>query len=205
MEENKKTKKEKKSKVKGLMTDDEIKKRNAKKTRTMISVFVLLLAVGIGGNWYWENSDLSTKISTVGNSKTFGEATYVDATTEPQTNNENEYFSSARVDRQSARDASLEQLQKVVNATEETDDARRIASEKIAMISTHIEIENKIEALIQAKGVNNCLAIVSEDGGRVDVIVDSNELTDDLILQIKEISTAQLGCSFENVTIVQSK
>lgn len=204
MEENKKTKNEKKSKVKGLMTDDEIKKRNARKTRTMISVFVLLLAVGIGGNWYWENSDLSTKISTVGNSKTFGEATYVDATTEPQTTKENEYFSSARVDRQSARDATLEQLQKVVNATEESDDARRIAAEKIAMVSSHIEIENKIESLIQAKGVSNCLAVVSEDGGRVDVIVDSNELTDDLILQIKEISTAQLGCTFENVTIVQS-
>lgn len=208
MEENKKIKnekKEKKQKVKGLMTEDEIKQRNNKKTRTMISVFVLLLAIGLGGNWYWENSDISNKISTVGsNTKTFGEATYVDATTEPQANKESEYFSSARVDRQTARDSSLEELQKVVNATEENDEARKVAAEKIAIISSHIEIENKIESLIQAKGVNNCLAIISDDGGRVDVIVDVKELTDEIILQIKEISTAQLGCTFENVTIVQS-
>lgn len=205
MEENNKTKKEKSSKVKGLLTEEEIKKRKSRRTKTMVSVFVLLLAVGIGGNWYWENSDISSKISTIGsNTKTFGEATYVDATTEPQKNDENNYFSSARMDRQTARDASLEQLQKVVNSTEENDESRKVAAEKIASMSSYIEIENKIESLVKAKGVNDCIAIINDDGSRVDVIVDSQELTDELILQIKEISTEQLGCTFENVTIVQS-
>ncbi len=205
MEENNKTKKEKSAKVKGLLTEEEIKKRKSRRTKTMVSVFVLLLAVGIGGNWYWENSDISSKISTIGsNTKTFGEATYVDATTEPQKNDENNYFSSARMDRQTARDASLEQLQKVVNSTEENDESRKVAAEKIASMSSYIEIENKIESLVKAKGVNDCIAIINDDGSRVDVIVDSQELTDELILQIKEISTEQLGCTFENVTIVQS-
>ncbi len=202
---NTKETKKSKSELKGLLTEDEIKKRKSRKTKTMVSVFVLLLAVGIGGNWYLENSDIGNKISTLGsNTKTFGEATYVDATTEPQ-KEENNYFSSARMDRENARDSSLDELQKVVNSTEESDDARKVAAEKIAAISSFIDIENKTESLVKAKGVQNCLAIVNEDGSRVDIIVDSTELTDELILQIKEIATEQLGCTFENVTIVQSK
>lgn len=201
MDENK----AKKAKVKGIMTEDEIKKKKDKRTKTALSVFVLLLAVGLGGNWYWENSDISSKISAVaGQTKTLGEATYVDATTEPTTEAPNDYFSSARMDRQNARDKALEELQKVISATDESEESRKTASENIAKISSNIEIENKIETLVQAKGVKNCIAVVSDDSSRVDVIVDVEELTDDVILQIKEISIQQLNCSFENVTIIQS-
>ncbi|MCD7796629.1 MAG: SpoIIIAH-like family protein [Clostridiales bacterium] len=67
-----------------------------------------------------------------------------------------------------------------------------------------ISIENKIETLVKAKGIDNCLAVINEDGTKVDIIVDAEELTDTVILQIKEIATAQLGCSYSNVTIIQS-
>ena len=60
MDENKELKAAKKAKVKGILTEDEIKKKKDKKTRTALSIFVLLLAVGLGGNWYWENSDISS-------------------------------------------------------------------------------------------------------------------------------------------------
>lgn len=192
-------------KVKGLLTEDQIKKKKSRKTKTAISVFVLLLAVGLGGNWYLENSDISSKISTIAASnKTLGEATFVDAPTEVTTEAESDYFSSARVDRQKAHDSALEELQQVVNSTSEDDEARKVASESIAKLSSHIEIENKIETLVCAKGVQNCIAVVDTEGTRVDVIVDVAELTDDIILQIKEIATEQLSCGFENVTIIQS-
>ena len=205
MDENKELKLNKKTAVKGIMTEDEIKKKKDKRTKTALSIFVLLLALGLGGNWYWENSDISSKINTVaGQTKTLGEATYVDAPTEATTIVENDYFSSARLERQSARDSALEKLQAVINATDESEESRRAASEGVAKLSSHIEIENKIETLVQAKGVNNCLAVVSDDSSRVDVIVDVQDLTDEIILQIKEIATQQLNCSFENVTIIQS-
>ena len=192
--------------IKGVTTDEQVKKRKSRKRKVLVSVFVLLLALGIGGNWYWENSDISSKISSVASSaKTLGEATFVDATTEVPTTGESEYFSSARVDRQTARDESLDKLQSVIDSTEESADAHKVAAEKIAAISSYIEIENKIETLVQAKGVSNCLAVVSEDGSRVDVIIDSPELSDELALQIKEIATTQLKCGFENVTIIQSE
>lgn len=192
--------------IQGIMPEDKIKKKKkGSKTKVVASVLVLLLAVGIGGNWYWENSDISSKISSITSSgKTLGEATFVDATTEVSQTTESEYFSTARVERQSARDETLETLQAVIDSESEDSEAHKVAAEKIAAVSSYIEIENKIETLVLAKGVQNCLAVVSEDGTRVDVIIDSEELTDALILQIKEIATSQLDCGFENVTIIQS-
>ncbi|MGN1420086.1 MAG: SpoIIIAH-like family protein [Eubacterium sp.] len=199
---SKNNKKEKKAKP--VLTEEELKKRKSRKTKAAISCFILLLGVGVAGNWYWENSDLSTKVSTISSDseKILGEATYVDATTESTT--ENSYFSDARIERQSARDESLEKLQKIIDSSKESDSAHKEAAEKIASISDMISIENKIETLVKAKGVNNCLAVINEDGTKVDVIVDVDELSDTVILQIKEIATAQLGCSYENVTIIQS-
>lgn len=199
---SKNNKKEKNAKP--VLTEKELKKKNSRKTKAAISCFILLLGVGVAGNWYWENSDLSTKVSTISSDseKILGEATYVDATTESTT--ENSYFSDARVERQSARDESLEKLQKIIDSSKESDSAHKKAAEKIASISDMISIENKIETLVKAKGVNNCLAVINENGTKVDIIVDVEELNDTVILQIKEIATAQLGCTYENVTIIQS-
>lgn len=198
-----KNSKEKKEKI--VLTDSDLQKKKSRKTRIAISCFVLLLGVGVMGNWYWENSDLSNKVSTISGAKEkiLGEATYVDATTEPST--ESEYFSSARVDRQKARDESLEKLQKIIDSSSEGDAAKKEATEKIAKISDMINSENKIETLVTTKGVKNCLAVINENSNKVDIIVDAEELSDTVILQIKEIATGQLGCTYEDVTIIQSK
>ena len=193
MEENKAFKSNTKAKVRGIMTEDELKKKKDKRTKTALSIFVLLLAIGLGGNWYWQNSDISSKINTIVSSdKTLGEATYVDAPTELTTKPESDYFSTARLERQTTRDAALEQLQLVIAGTDESEESRIAASQGVARLTANMEIENKIEMLVQAKGVNNCLAVINEDGTRVDVIVDVEELTDELILQIKEIAMQQL-------------
>ena len=138
-------------------------------------------------------------------SKTLGEAEFVDATAQTEVKKENEYFSSARLDRQTARDEAIEKLQKILDDDNSTAEAKNVASQGISNISNYISIENKIETLVTAKGADNCIAVINEDGQRVDVIVDVPELTDNIILQIKEIAMQQLGCSFENVSIIQSK
>jgi stage III sporulation protein AH len=194
----------KNKKEKPFLTDEEMKKRSSHKTRAVISCFVLLLAVGIAGNWYWENSDISAKVSSISanKEKILGEATFVDATTQLVT--ESEYFSSARLERQNARDESLEKLQKVVDSSQEKEAAHKEAADKIAEISENITAENKIETLIKAKGINNCLAVINNDGSRVDIIIDSKELNDTIVLQVKEIAVEQLDCSYEDVTVIQS-
>ena len=203
--------KEKKSKhekkVKPILTEQEIKRRKSSKTKLAAASFVLLLSVGILGNWYYQNSDLSANISPLVDSsktKTLGEAEFVGATALAEETGESEYFSTARVNRQNARDEALEKLQKVIDSTEEGSEAKAKASEQIARLSSNIDIENKIETLVVAKNVDNCIAVVSEDSSRVDIIVDCKELDDSTIMQIKDIAMQQLSCSFENVSIIQS-
>lgn len=204
--DEKMSKKKREKKPKPMLTEAEIKLKKARKNRLTVAAFILLLGVGVMGNWYYENTDLSSTIKPIiSSTKTLGQAELVDATTTQPSDKTSEYFSSARVDRQTARDETIEKLQKIVDSADKSEDAKAVAAEKLSSVSAHISIENKIETLVTAKGVDNCIAVVNDDGTRVDVIVDVDNLSDEIIMQIKEICMQQLGCTFDNVSIIQSK
>ena len=180
-------------------------KKQHKKSKALVACFVLLLAVGVGGNWYFENSSLGEKIKPILSSeevKTLGQAEFVDANANQS--NQNEYFTKARVERQSTRDEALEKLQALVDNADNNKEQSVNATNEIAKISKHIAIENKVETLVTAKGVKNCLAIVNTDGNKIDIIVDVDELNEQIIMQIKDVAIEQLGCTFEDVTIIQA-
>ena len=143
----------KRKKLENPLDYSENKKR--KKYMAAIAVFAIILSVGVVGNWYVENNDLSSTIQPLLDSaseKTLGKAELVDATTTlPQ--DESSYFSSARVERRTSRDQSMEKLQAIINSAEESEEAKRQANEKITAISSYINIENKIETLVCAKGL----------------------------------------------------
>lgn len=187
--------------------DDFYRKSKARRRGLAVAAFVLLLGVGIMGNWYFENAEFTGSVSpliTDTDTKTLGEAEYVDATASQPVTGENSYFSEARLARETARDEALEKLQAVVDSPDESADAKQTATEAITRMSNYIAVENKIETLVAAKGAAHCLAVVSSDGTKVDVIVDSEELTDAMTLAIKEIAMQQLECAFDAVTIIQS-
>ncbi len=193
-------------KEKPILTEQELKVRKAKRTRFAVAAFVLLFGVGIMGNWYYQNSDFSASVKplvTSSDTKTLGEAEYVDAPT-TVSSEESKYFSEARVNRETARDKAIEELQSVIDKADASSEAKNQASAAMSDISKYISIENKIETLVAAKGVNNVLAVISEDGKKVDIIVDVKDLDDTVIMQIKDIAMQQLNCSFEDITIIQS-
>lgn len=184
---------------------DKLENKKRKRYAGAIAVFAIILSIGVVGNWYYENSDISSTIQPLLDSaseKTLGKAELVDATTTQI--NENSYFSTARVERRTSRDQSIEKLQAIINSSEESEEAKKEATEKITAISSYINMENKIETLVCAKGVDNCIAIINEDGSRVDVIVDVEKLDEALIMQIKDIAVSQSKCSFENISIIES-
>lgn len=186
---------------------DFYQKSKTRRRSLAVAAFVLLLGIGIMGNWYFENAEFTGSVKpliTGSDTKTLGEAEYVDATTAQPITEENAYFSEARLSRETARDEALEKLQAVVDSPEESAEAKQTAAEAITQMSNYIAVENKIETLVAAKGVSHCLAVVSSDGAKVDVIVDVDELTDALSVAIKEIAMQQLGCAFDAVTIIQS-
>lgn len=184
---------------------DKAENKKRKRYVSAVAAFVLIIGVGVMGNWYYQNSDVSSTIQPLIDSateKTLGKAELVDATANVE---EDTYFTKARMERNTARDTALEKLQAVVDSADEESTAKDLAAENIARISNFITIENKIETLVCAKGVSNCVAVIKDDGSGVDVVVDCETLDDTTIMQIKDIAMSQLQCSFENVSIIQYK
>ena len=184
---------------------DKADNKKRKRYVSAVAAFVLIIGVGVMGNWYYQNSDVSSTIQPLIDSateKTLGKAELVDATANVE---EDTYFTKARMERNTARDTALEKLQAVVDSADEESTAKDLAAENIARISNFITIENKIETLVRAKGVSNCVAVIKDDGSGVDVVVDCETLDDTTIMQIKDIAMSQLQCSFENVSIIQYK
>lgn len=184
---------------------DKADNKKRKRYVSAVAAFVIILGVGVMGNWYYQNSDVSSTIQPLIDSateKTLGKAELVDATANVE---EDTYFTKARMERNTARDTALEKLQAVVDSADEESTAKDLAAENIARISNFITIENKIETLVCAKGVSNCVAVIKDDGSGVDVVVDCETLDDTTIMQIKDIAMSQLQCSFENVSIIQYK
>ena len=184
---------------------DKADNKKRKRYVSAVAAFVIILGVGVMGNWYYQNSDVSSTIQPLIDSateKTLGKAELVDATANVE---EDTYFTKARMERNTARDTALEKMQAVVDSADEESTAKDLAAENIARISNFITIENKIETLVCAKGVSNCVAVIKDDGSGVDVVVDCETLDDTTIMQIKDIAMSQLQCSFENVSIIQYK
>lgn len=180
--------------------------------RFVLSMAVLLLGSALFLNWYFTNNDVKETLTpllsgqtTTEVSKNLGEAAYVGATTQSNTekSNESEYFTNSRVERQKARDSAMEELNKVINSESADAESKKAASDKLAKLTDAITAENKIETLVKAKSVESCLTLISDD--KVEVIVKVGELNDTLILQIKEIVMNQTKTSYENISIIESK
>ena len=68
----KKPAKKRKQKEKPVLDEAQIRAKRARKNKATVAVFVLLLGVGVMGNWYYENTDLSSNIKPIiNNTKTY--------------------------------------------------------------------------------------------------------------------------------------
>lgn len=135
----------------------------------------------------------------------------VNSETGKQTDNNNDkndkgesvdtYFSSVELDRKRTRDEALEVLQSVVDNASASEAAKTEAIAKIAAIAKTMDIEANIETLIEAKGFEECVAVVNNDSANI--VVKSDGLQAAQISQINEIVYEQAGISPVNIKIIQ--
>ena len=123
------------------------------------------------------------------------------------TNNDNtqnvsdNYFASAMVSRQRARDEALEVLQGVIDTAGNSEEVKTQALTDISKLAMAIEQEANIETLIMAKGFQNCVAIINDDSARI--IVSASGLTPAQLAQINAIVYEQSGILPVNITITE--
>lgn len=110
-----------------------------------------------------------------------------------------DYFASAALSRQRARDEAIEVFQMVADSTTALDESKVAALNGINQIAMNIEIEANIESLVESKGFAECVAVIN--GDCADVVVKSDELMDNELVQIQEIVYEQAGIVPSNVKI----
>ena len=111
------------------------------------------------------------------------------------------YFAITVVSRQRARDETIELLSSIVDNAEDMPEVRGRALNDIADIAREIEREANIETLLRAKGFAECVAVVS--GENANIIVRTDGLMPNEIVQIKEIVFEQAGIHPRNIKIIE--
>lgn len=174
--------------------------------KILLSVLVVILGAALFVNWQLSPDVVSSQSDEA--SKNLGDAQFVNGSnvTDVTENDEPDtvdYFSTARLERQQARDAIKENYEKVSADTSYSLSEKQAALDSFKAMTENIKRENDIENLVRAKGVNECIATIN--GAYVTVAVGCDELNDVMLLQIKEIVCKQTNISFENITIIQVK
>ena len=113
------------------------------------------------------------------------------------------YFASTQVSRDRAREEALAVLQNVVDSANSDSTEKAQALEDIATIANNIEAEANIEAMVMAKGFEQCIAIIND--GMCTVVVLTDELLTSHMSQINEIVYEQSGILPTDLKIVEKK
>lgn len=183
--------------------------KKARKKQVVLSVLVLALSVAVYLNWQFAkgggNLNLGDSVWTGSN---YGEAEYVASqddeqvaqTGKPQ---DSAYFTSAKTNRTKSRDEALDALQKSLKDTTISAEEKENLTKSLSYIVSSIETESKIESLVKAKGIEDCVVFINN--AKCDTVIKSVDTSAEVINQIKEIIVRESGLKAENISIVETK
>ena len=185
-------------------------KRNA-----VVVTMAVLVCAAVALNWKYsarEGAEAANAAAEEAGTKILGEATLVSGQDgegesdlpldEETVYTGTDYFASARLTRQQARDNAISLLQEA--AEQENADAAvaNEASEGIQVLASYTLKEAQIENLVTAKGYADCVAFMGPDSISVVVSTDSGELTAEDVAKIKDIAISETGYAAGGVKIM---
>lgn len=171
----------------------------------VLAVLVVALSAAVYLNWMYSEAngtmDLTSMLGETQTDKYLGDAKYVNATAAAQT----DYFEKTKQDRETQRAEDLETLKDIVDDVKTDDKAKSAAVEKIAQLTQFSEDERSIETLVQSKGFENCVAVVSEKSVNVVVQCSEQGLLASETAQIQDAVTSVTDTTLENIKIIEIK
>lgn len=115
------------------------------------------------------------------------------------------YFSTARLNRQQARDNALSLLQEAAEDEKAEQSAVDEANAAIQTMADYTMTEAQVENLITAKGYTDCVAFLGEDSISVVVSAMENGMTDTDAARIGEIVMEQTGLTADQIKIIEAE
>lgn len=182
------------------------------KRNTVVATMAVLVCAAVALNWRYAGEAAGEAVRETGNSKLLGEATLVsgqetDGGEEAPGDEESvytgsDYFASARLTRQQARDNAISLLQEAAEQEGADAAAANEASQSIQVLASCTLKEAQIENLVTAKGYQDCVAFMGEDSLSVVVSTPTGELTAEDVAKITDIALAETGLPASGVKIM---
>ena len=179
-------------------------KRNA-----VVVTMALLVCAAVALNWKYTGEQAAETVEETG-TKILGEATLVSgqedggeaAADEEAVYTGDDYFASARLTRQQARDNPISLLQEAADQPGADTSVANEASEGIAVLAGYTMKEAQIENLVTAKGYADCVAFMGEDSISVVVDTGTGELTAEDVAKITDIAMTETGYPASGIKIM---
>lgn len=176
-------------------------KRNA-----VIAGVLVLICAGIYLNWL-SGSKTPELTQTLDADKVLGEATLVmndgampQASPVSKQDSTDEYFAQMRLSRQTARDDAIMLLQETISYAEDEDTSE--TSRKLEGIIADALAESEIESLVIAKGYQDCVAYISDDGISLAVASPIEGLTQSDVALLADIVMGQTDLSLSDIRVI---
>lgn len=161
----------------------------------LTSLLLICLAVYLNYRWFYD------PVNSIGYGKSNMEQKFPsDQQTSADGDEENDYFTATALTRRQSRDEAIDVLKLISENEESSADARADAAEKISKIAVDMQNETNIETLVKAKGFEDCIAVISDDG--VSVVVRADGLQQSQAAQILAIVYETTGISPEKISIL---
>lgn len=187
------------------------------KLKHMILIIIAVVMIGIGYlNYDYEAAIEVASTENQIDESTIGDAELVNANvvktdivpndevetaTSSISSNEDEYFSSTRLEREKMYSQMLETYQKMVDSTEITNDQKGVAIQEINNITSQKNAIMIAENLIKNKNFEDVVILVSNN--TASVVVKSSSLNPDQIAQIQNIVCRELNLDSDKINISQ--
>jgi stage III sporulation protein AH len=115
-----------------------------------------------------------------------------------------DYFSSARLTRQQARDNAIALLREAAAQEDADETVANEASEGIQVLASYTLKEAQIENLVTAKGYVDCVAFMGDTSVSVVVSTENGELTAEDVAKITDIAMTETGLSAAAIKIMEA-
>lgn len=180
-------------------------KQRFKRNAVVVTMAVLVCAA-VALNWKYSANDNAQEAGT----KILGEAALVSGqekegdtpVDEAAVYTGSDYFASARLTRQQARDNAITLLQEAAGQEDADKTVANEASEGIQVLASYTLQEAQIENLVTAKGYVDCVAFMGADSISVVVSTESGELSKEDVAKIKDIALNETGYSASGIKIM---
>lgn len=115
-------------------------------------------------------------------------------------NQPSDLLSLTVLNRENVREDAMEVLKQIADNPDALPDEKEEALDQISRIMKDMEAEANIEILALAKGIPQCVAVIS--GDQCSIVVDSAEITDAELSQLVEIVYEQSGITPSGTKVI---